>query len=60
MVTINRIEKGEETVVLGAVSAELALVTIKDKFISRGNMHYLKQTLVGSWIYKGRRLSGPS
>jgi hypothetical protein len=60
MVTIHRIEKGEEATVVRAVSADFVLVTIKDQFISRGDMHYFQQTLIGSWIYEGQRLSEPA
>lgn len=60
MVTIHRIEKGEEATVLRAVSADFVLVSIKDQFISRGDMHYFQQTLIGSWVYEGQRLSEPA
>jgi len=60
MVTIHKLVKNEEAAVLRAVSADFVLVTIKDQFISRGDMHYFQQTLIGSWIYEGQRLSEPA
>lgn len=60
MVTIHRVEKEEEATVLRAVSADFVLVSTKDQFISRGDMYYFQQTLIGSWIYEGQRLSEPA
>jgi Vacuolar membrane-associated protein Iml1 len=56
-VTVHRIPQNEERTVHEAVSADFVLVTIKDQFISRGDMHYFQQHLIGSWIYEGQRLS---
>ena len=39
-----------------AVAIDFLLVTIKDQFISRGDMHYFQQCLLGSWVYQGQRL----
>jgi hypothetical protein len=57
MVTINRINKSEEASVVKAVSAEFVTVTIKDQFISRGDMHFFQKSLIGRWIYEGQRLA---
>jgi hypothetical protein len=57
MVTIHKIEPQDEPEVLQAVSADFLLVTIKDQFISRGDMHFFQNALVGSWVYEGQRLS---
>jgi hypothetical protein len=57
MVTINRIEKVDEAAVLSAVSADFVLVSIKDQFISRGDMHLFQNSILGSWIYEGQRLT---
>ena len=57
MVTVNRINKGEEASVMKAVSADFVTVTIKEYYISRGDMHFFQQSLVGRWIYEGQRLS---
>lgn len=57
MVTVNRISKDEELSVLHAVSADFVTVTIKEQYISRGDMHFFQNSLVGRWIYEGQRLS---
>lgn len=57
MVTITRIEKSDEPAVLEEVSADFVMVTIKDQFISRADMHYFQKFLIGRWIYEGERLS---
>jgi hypothetical protein len=57
MVTIHKIEPQDEPEVLQAVSADFLLVTIKDQFISRGDMHFFQNALVGSWVYEDKRIS---
>jgi hypothetical protein len=57
MVTIHRINKSEESSVVKAVSAEFVTVTIKDQYISRGDMHFFQKSLIGRWIYEGQRLA---
>ena len=57
MVSINRIEKGDEPAVLEAVSADFVLFSMKDQFISRGDMHTFQKALIGSWVYEGQRLT---
>ena len=57
MVTVNRISKKEEPSVVKAVSADFVTVTIKEQYISRGDMHFFQKSLIGRWIYKGQRLS---
>jgi hypothetical protein len=57
MVTVNKIEKADEPTVLEAVSADFVTVTIKDQFVSRGDMHFFQEKLIGRWIYEGERLS---
>ena len=57
MVTVHKIEAQDEVEVLAAVSADFVLVTIKDQFISRGDMHFFQKALVGTWIYEGQRLT---
>lgn len=57
MVTITRIQKVDESSVLEDVSADFVVVTIKDQFISRGEMHYFQRSLLGRWIYEGERLT---
>lgn len=56
-VTVHRIEQEEEKEVLKAVSADFVVVTIKDQYISRGDMVYFQNFLKGSWIYEGERLT---
>jgi len=60
MVTIHKIEREEREAVLQAVSADFVVVTIKDQFISRGDMHFFQKTLIDSWIYEGQRLHEPN
>jgi hypothetical protein len=60
MVTIHKIEPQDEEEVLKIVSADFVLVTIKDQFISRGDMHFFQMALQGSWIYEGQRLNETS
>jgi hypothetical protein len=56
-VTVRRIDKSEENECLRSCRADYVLVTIKDQFISRGEMHsFLQDALVGSWVYEGQRL----
>lgn len=57
MVTVNRITKEEEPSVLKSVSADFVTVTIKEQYISRGDMHFFQKSLIGRWIYEGQRLS---
>jgi Vacuolar membrane-associated protein Iml1 len=57
LVTVHKIEAQDEEEVLNAVSADFVVVTIKDQFISRGDMLLFQTQLVGSWIYEGERLT---
>jgi hypothetical protein len=57
MVTVHKIDPGEKGEVLKMVSADFVVVTIKDQFISRGDMHSFQRALQGSWIYEGQRLT---
>jgi hypothetical protein len=56
-VTVHRIEQEDEEEVLKAVSVDYVVVSIKDQFISRGDMVYFQNSLKGSWIYEGERLT---
>lgn len=60
IITIHAIEKHEEERALEAASADFVLLTIKDQFISRGDMHFFQNSLTGTWIYDGQRLQEPS
>ena len=42
------------------VAADFVLVTIKDQFISRGDMLFFRKTLIGKYVYEGQRLHEPS
>lgn len=59
MVTIGKIEKQDEHLVLEAVSADFVTLTIKDQFVSRGDMLFFQEGLIGNWIYEGKRLHEP-
>ena len=59
MVTVHPILVPEEKqAVLERVSADFVMVTVKDQFISRGDMHVFQESLLGTWIYQGQRLEG--
>ena len=57
MVTVHRIDPHDHHEVLKAVSADFVVMTIKDQFISRGDMHLFQLGLQRSWIYEGQRLT---
>ena len=56
-VTVHKIDPQDEEEVVNMVSADFLLVTIKDQFISRGDMLFFQKAMVGSWIYEGQRLN---
>lgn len=56
MVTIRNIQKQDEDRALRACSADFVLFSIKDQFISRGDMHFFQNSLIGTWVYEGQRL----
>jgi len=60
MVSIHKVAKEEEEAALEAVSADFVTVTIKDQFISRGDMHFFQGSMIGSWVYEGQRLYEPT
>ena len=60
LVTVHKIEPQDEDEVIKAVSADFVVVTIKDQFISRGDMLLFQSQLIGSWIYEGQRLTEPT
>jgi hypothetical protein len=60
LVSIHKISKGEEASAMEAISADFVTVTIRDQFISRGDMHIFHKALIGSWIYEGQRLFEPT
>lgn len=41
---------------LDAFSADYVNVTIRDQFVSRGEMFLFQDTLKGKWIHEGQRL----
>lgn len=57
MVTVNRISREDTPLAKEEVSADFVTVTIKEQYISRGDMHFFQQSLIGKWIYEGQRLS---
>jgi len=57
MVTVNRISKEDEPAAAKEASADFVTVTIKEQYISRGDMHFFQKSLIGRWIYEGQRLS---
>ncbi|KAL7564154.1 hypothetical protein ACA910_021129 [Epithemia clementina (nom. ined.)] len=59
-VTVHKLSGEEAEKALQAVSVDFLLVTIKDQFLSRGELHFFQSSLAGSWIYEGQRLHEPS
>ena len=55
-VTVTKIYESNEAEVLDEISADFVLVTFKDQFISRGEMHHFQKSLIGRWLYEGVRL----
>jgi len=55
-VTVTKIDKSEEEAVLESVQADHVTLTIKDQFISRGEMYQFQNYFVGKWIYSNKRL----
>jgi Vacuolar membrane-associated protein Iml1 len=57
MVSVHVLNKeDDDDLIARNVAVDFLLVTIKDQFISRGDMHYFQESLIGSWIYQGERL----
>lgn len=57
MVTVNRIRKEDEQKAVNLISADFVTVSIKEQYISRGDMYFFQKSLIGKWIYEGQRLS---
>lgn len=55
VVSVQKVED-DDVDLLESSTADFVLVTFKDQFISRGEMHLFQETLVGSWVYEGKRL----
>lgn len=55
-VTITKIDQSERQHVLDSISADFVTVTIKDQFISRGEMFLFQKSFLSRWIYEGERL----
>lgn len=56
MVTVSRVEDQDKGHVTADHSADYVVMTIKEQFISRGDMHFFQETIAGTWIYEGQRL----
>jgi hypothetical protein len=56
MVTVTKINPKSKDQVLHEVSADFVMVTMKDQFISRGEMFHYQNTLLGKWCFVGERL----
>lgn len=56
-VTVTKINKHHHDEVLKHVSTDFMMVTIKDQFISRGEMFHYQNSLLGKWIFCGERLT---
>jgi hypothetical protein len=60
MVSVHRVPAHETSRVQEQMAADYVLVTIKDQYLSRGDLHLFQQTLQGSFIYQGQRLQETS
>ena len=58
-VTVTKVSKDRESAVMSKVSADFITVTIKDQFISRGEMFHVQKFLQGKWMYEGQRVITP-
>jgi hypothetical protein len=56
LVTVTKFPPNEEAGILQSVQADFLTVTIKDQFISRGEMHQFQQSFTLHGIYSGQRL----
>jgi hypothetical protein len=56
-VTVTKIDKHHHEEVLKHVSTDFMMVTIKDQFISRGEMFHYLNSLIGKWVFCGERLT---
>ena len=58
-VTVTKVSKSQEALVLQSASADFVTVTIKDQFICRGEMFHVQKFLMGKWMYEGERIHTP-
>eukprot|EP00977_Amphora_coffeiformis_P002947 scaffold568_cov160-Amphora_coffeaeformis.AAC.4 len=56
IVSVHRVPDSEVEKVRQQMAAEFVLVTIKDQYLSRGDLHFFQQSLQGSFLYEGQRL----
>ena len=52
----NNMSINESAIARHNVGVDFLLVTIKDQFMSRGDMHYFQNSMIGHWVYQGQRL----
>lgn len=57
-VSISKIDNKDESEVLAETcEAEFVTVSVKDQFISRGEMYYFHSDMIDRWVYEGERIS---
>ena len=56
-VTVTKIHKLHHQEVLRHASTDFMMVTIKDQFISRGEMFHYLNSILGKWVFCGERLT---
>ena len=56
IVTVHRVPYSDVDKVRRQMAAEFVLVSIKDQYLSRGDLHFFQQSLQGSFLYEGQRL----
>mmetsp|Transcript_54724 Transcript_54724/g.163590 ORF Transcript_54724/g.163590 Transcript_54724/m.163590 type:complete len:2342 (-) Transcript_54724:20-7045(-) len=56
MLTVTKIDDSERQQKIERISADFVTVTIKDQFISRGEMFLFQKSFLSRWIYEGERL----
>lgn len=56
-VTVTKVHKLHYQEVLKHASTDFIMVTIKDQFISRGEMFHYLNSILGKWVFCGERLT---
>mmetsp|Transcript_8359 Transcript_8359/g.17809 ORF Transcript_8359/g.17809 Transcript_8359/m.17809 type:complete len:2336 (+) Transcript_8359:221-7228(+) len=56
-VTVTQIARRKQPYVRRSIAADFVTVTMKDQFVSRGDMHLFQKAFLNKWVYEGKRLS---
>ena len=61
MVTLSKIPAEDEERELAEIcAAEFVTVSTKDQFVSRGDLYYFHNEMIGKWLYEGMRMQALS